>query len=167
MGLCDAMDTIGATCVVAISFFFPPVGVALVSGCSPDLVINVALTCLGWFPGILHALYVESVFFSRQAAVQRGDMLKIEKKAPGIMSQRVQTGGLSKRKPDEEQAIGGTGAPAAPATAAVPPPAPPAELAPEPAETEPTTPAAEATAFMDAPAPASPLKEAEPAAAKQ
>ncbi|KAK9381709.1 uncharacterized protein V2V93DRAFT_367646 [Kockiozyma suomiensis] len=43
---------------IILAFILPPLGVFLETGCNSDLLINVVLTCLGWFPGILHALYV-------------------------------------------------------------------------------------------------------------
>lgn len=41
-----------------LAFFLPPLGVALKDGIGGSFVINVILTLLGWFPGIIHALYV-------------------------------------------------------------------------------------------------------------
>jgi uncharacterized membrane protein YqaE (UPF0057 family) len=41
-----------------LAFILPPLGVFLERGCNSDLLINVLLTCLGWFPGIIHALYI-------------------------------------------------------------------------------------------------------------
>ncbi|KAK9458270.1 hypothetical protein V1511DRAFT_508359 [Dipodascopsis uninucleata] len=40
------------------AFILPPVGVFLEVGCGGELLINIVLTILGWFPGILHACYV-------------------------------------------------------------------------------------------------------------
>ncbi|KAK9496289.1 hypothetical protein V1508DRAFT_328199, partial [Lipomyces doorenjongii] len=40
------------------AFILPPLGVFLETGCGGDLLINIVLTILGWFPGILHACYV-------------------------------------------------------------------------------------------------------------
>ncbi|CUM62485.1 uncharacterized protein PRCAT00000035001 [Priceomyces carsonii] len=36
----------------------PPLGVFLERGCSSSLFINIILTCLGYIPGIIHAVYV-------------------------------------------------------------------------------------------------------------
>ncbi|KAF9113349.1 plasma membrane proteolipid Pmp3 [Mortierella sp. AM989] len=36
----------------------PPLGVLLEKGCGCDFVINVVLTCLGFIPGIVHAIYI-------------------------------------------------------------------------------------------------------------
>jgi uncharacterized membrane protein YqaE (UPF0057 family) len=38
--------------------FVPPVGVLLQSGVGVKLLVNVALTCLFWIPGMLHAAWV-------------------------------------------------------------------------------------------------------------
>ncbi|EIE76530.1 plasma membrane proteolipid 3 [Rhizopus delemar RA 99-880] len=36
----------------------PPLGVFLERGCNVDFLINIALTILGYIPGIIHALYI-------------------------------------------------------------------------------------------------------------
>ena len=41
-----------------LSVFIPPVGVFLQVGLGTDFWINVLLTLLGWFPGVLHAFYI-------------------------------------------------------------------------------------------------------------
>ncbi|MCG6155099.1 YqaE/Pmp3 family membrane protein [Rubinisphaera margarita] len=38
----------------------PPVSVFIESGISKDLFLNVVLTLLGFFPGIIHAVYVSA-----------------------------------------------------------------------------------------------------------
>ncbi|KIJ61462.1 hypothetical protein HYDPIDRAFT_115941 [Hydnomerulius pinastri MD-312] len=38
----------------------PPFSVFVKRGCAADFWINVALTVLGWIPGILHAWYIIS-----------------------------------------------------------------------------------------------------------
>ncbi|TKA70677.1 hypothetical protein B0A49_04381 [Cryomyces minteri] len=45
---------------IILAIFLPPVGVFLERGCGADLLINILLTCLGYIPGIIHALYVNS-----------------------------------------------------------------------------------------------------------
>jgi len=40
------------------AFFLPPLGVFLERGCNVELLIDILLTCLGWIPGILYALYI-------------------------------------------------------------------------------------------------------------
>ncbi|RCI06462.1 hypothetical protein CU098_012909 [Rhizopus stolonifer] len=41
-----------------IAFFFPPVAVAIKTGCSIDLLINICLCALGAVPGIIHGFYI-------------------------------------------------------------------------------------------------------------
>lgn len=67
----------------------PPVGVALVAGCGADVLINLGLTLLGYIPGHLHAFYILYVYYSRQDAPAASSY----ERAPGIYSERVQTGG--------------------------------------------------------------------------
>jgi uncharacterized membrane protein YqaE (UPF0057 family) len=40
-----------------LGVFLPPVGVFLTYGIGPTLLINVALTFLGWIPGSIHAIW--------------------------------------------------------------------------------------------------------------
>jgi uncharacterized membrane protein YqaE (UPF0057 family) len=40
------------------AFFLPPLGVALKVGLGTHFWINIVLTLLGWFPGIIHAFFV-------------------------------------------------------------------------------------------------------------
>ena len=41
-----------------LALILPPVGVAIKRGIDAQFVINVLLTLFGYFPGIIHALYV-------------------------------------------------------------------------------------------------------------
>ncbi|EGN95406.1 hypothetical protein SERLA73DRAFT_60363 [Serpula lacrymans var. lacrymans S7.3] len=43
---------------LSLAFILPPLGVFFERGCGADLLINILLTCLGWLPGIIHALYI-------------------------------------------------------------------------------------------------------------
>jgi len=45
-------------CKILFAIILPPVGVFLERGCGADLIINIVLTCLGYIPGIIHALYI-------------------------------------------------------------------------------------------------------------
>ncbi|KAI9489584.1 plasma membrane proteolipid 3 [Zychaea mexicana] len=45
-------------CKILFAILLPPLGVFFERGCTCDLLINVALTCLGYIPGIIHALYI-------------------------------------------------------------------------------------------------------------
>jgi len=47
---------------LVFAFLFPPLGVALQVGLTQHFWINCILTLLGWFPGVLHALYVILTF---------------------------------------------------------------------------------------------------------
>jgi uncharacterized membrane protein YqaE (UPF0057 family) len=69
----------------------PPLGVFLVAGCGADLFINILLTLLGFFPGHIHAFYVEYVYVKRRDEVRAG--IVNARPAPGVYSQKVQNGG--------------------------------------------------------------------------
>ncbi|KAJ5573761.1 uncharacterized protein N7459_008188 [Penicillium hispanicum] len=73
----------------------PPLGVFLISGCGVDFWINVLLTILGYFPGHIHAFYLEYVYYDRR---KRDPMTRAtQRPAPGVYSDRIQTGGHSTR----------------------------------------------------------------------
>ncbi|KAF2651267.1 hypothetical protein K491DRAFT_550072, partial [Lophiostoma macrostomum CBS 122681] len=71
----------------------PPVGVFLISGCGADLLINILLTILGYFPGHIHAFYLEYVYYSRRDQARAGVDPLVNGRAPGVYSERVQSGG--------------------------------------------------------------------------
>ena len=48
------MDVIRLLCAI----LFPPLGVALQVGFGPHFWINILLTLLGYFPGLIHAIFV-------------------------------------------------------------------------------------------------------------
>ncbi|UKO98728.1 YqaE/Pmp3 family membrane protein [Nostoc sp. UHCC 0870] len=48
------MDLVRILCAI----FFPPLGVFLQVGIGKDFWINILLTFLGYFPGIIHAVWV-------------------------------------------------------------------------------------------------------------
>ncbi|KAF2645640.1 hypothetical protein P280DRAFT_388984 [Massarina eburnea CBS 473.64] len=50
----------GTDCfLMLLSVLFPPIGVWVKRGiCSADSLINIALSCLGFLPGLLHAWYI-------------------------------------------------------------------------------------------------------------
>ena len=84
-------------------------GVYLVAGCGADVLINICLTILGYFPGhselslpvssfrlrlteflrAVHAFYLEYVYFNRR------DKMVAARRAPGIYSENVQSGGTT------------------------------------------------------------------------
>ncbi|SCU88508.1 LAMI_0D10352g1_1 [Lachancea mirantina] len=43
---------------IIAAVILPPLGVFFEVGCTCDLLINILLTCLGYIPGIVHALYI-------------------------------------------------------------------------------------------------------------
>lgn len=57
-----------------------------------DLAINILLTLLGYFPGHIHAYYIEFVYFKRREAIRNGTW--DGRRAGGVYSERVQRGGL-------------------------------------------------------------------------
>ncbi|KXJ92608.1 hypothetical protein Micbo1qcDRAFT_232348 [Microdochium bolleyi] len=77
--------------VVLVTILFPPLGVFMVAGCGADLFVNICLTVLGVLPGHLHAFYVEYVYYDRKEQAREGRFAA--KRAPGVYSERVQTGG--------------------------------------------------------------------------
>ncbi|KAI8952693.1 hypothetical protein F4801DRAFT_539980 [Xylaria longipes] len=85
------MGAASTVLVFLITILFPPAGVAIVSGCGADLCINIALTILGYIPGHIHAFYIEYVYYDRQEQARHGRLAA--RRAPGVYSDRVQTGG--------------------------------------------------------------------------
>jgi uncharacterized membrane protein YqaE (UPF0057 family) len=47
--------------LIILAVIFPPLAVLLDQGCHEDLLINILLTILGWFPGVIHAFYILAV----------------------------------------------------------------------------------------------------------
>lgn len=43
--------------ILVLGLILPPVGVFLTYGISTTLVISIILTCLGWIPGSIHAVW--------------------------------------------------------------------------------------------------------------
>jgi len=58
-----------------------------VAGCGADLLINILLTILGFFPGHIHAFYLVYVYFDHR------DRPVPANRAPVVYSEKVQTGG--------------------------------------------------------------------------
>jgi len=53
--MCDGPDLF----LCALSILFPPIGVWIKRGiCSADSLINIALSCLGYLPGLIHSWYI-------------------------------------------------------------------------------------------------------------
>jgi hypothetical protein len=84
--------------------------VFLIAGCGADLLINLLLTLLGYFPvsklpytpsnstnadkrqGHIHAFYLEYVYVKRRDEIRAG--IYDGRLAPGVYSQKVQNGGM-------------------------------------------------------------------------
>ncbi|KAM0479769.1 hypothetical protein ACHAPX_004346 [Trichoderma viride] len=115
MGVCSVI------CVIFITIIFPPLGAWAVAGCGMDLVINIFLTILGYLPGHIHAFYLEYVYYDRRHQAREG--YAPPRRAPGIYSEKVQTGGRAFRQDY------GTMAAAPPPP---PPPPPAAQTGPAP-----------------------------------
>ncbi|KAK9464717.1 hypothetical protein V1512DRAFT_267751 [Lipomyces arxii] len=90
------MDPVSSLIVIIASLFIPPLGVFFLSGCSVDLMINIGLTMLGYLPGLLHALYIEYVYYSRREDATNG-VVNYDR-APGVYSDAIQRGGVSVRR---------------------------------------------------------------------
>ncbi|KAL9530657.1 Plasma membrane proteolipid [Sphaerulina musiva] len=89
--------------LVILTVLLPPVGVFCVAGCGADVIINICLTLLGYFPGHIHAFYILYIFYSRkeqqqQVSSQQGGNYPSQQNfrpAPGIYSTKVQSGGFA------------------------------------------------------------------------
>ncbi|MCJ1465793.1 hypothetical protein MMC07_004412 [Pseudocyphellaria aurata] len=108
------VNPISALLIIIITILVPPVGVFLIAGCGADLFINICLTLLGYltspprkdkssfahgdacaryFPGHIHAFYLEYIYFDRRDRSRLGNMTN--EHAPGIYSDNVQRGGTT------------------------------------------------------------------------
>ncbi|EAU87139.1 hypothetical protein CC1G_05828 [Coprinopsis cinerea okayama7 len=54
-----------------IAILFPPAAAAIITGCSCDLLINILLTILGYFPGHIHAFWL--IYKKMQAEERYGN----------------------------------------------------------------------------------------------
>ncbi|KAJ4336260.1 hypothetical protein N0V87_005552 [Didymella glomerata] len=77
--------------LIILTIFLPPVGVFIVAGCGADVLINILLTILGYFPGHIHAFYIEYVYYKRRDEIRDGTY--DGSLAPGVYSKKVQNGG--------------------------------------------------------------------------
>ncbi|KAI4264061.1 MAG: hypothetical protein L6R42_000827 [Xanthoria sp. 1 TBL-2021] len=84
-------NPISALLIIIITIFLPPVGIWMIAGCGADLLVNICLTLLGYFPGHIHAFYLEYVYFERRSQGTMGNMAV--KRAPGVYSDNVNSGG--------------------------------------------------------------------------
>lgn len=46
--------------MILLTIFLPPVAVAIKEGIGAQFLINILLTLIGWLPGVVHALWVNS-----------------------------------------------------------------------------------------------------------
>ncbi|KAG9255416.1 uncharacterized protein F5Z01DRAFT_653054 [Emericellopsis atlantica] len=106
------MGGCAAVILVIVNLFFPPIAVFALAGCGMDLLVNILLTILGYFPGILHGFYIIWVYYDRREQAALGQ--PAPNNAPGIYSEKVQNGGRS---------YGTMARPVAPAPAPAPAPA--------------------------------------------
>ncbi|KAG8749557.1 hypothetical protein FRC14_001267 [Serendipita sp. 396] len=44
--------------IIIVAIIFPPAAAGFITGCSCDLLINIALTLLGYIPGHIHAFWL-------------------------------------------------------------------------------------------------------------
>ncbi|KAF3479525.1 uncharacterized protein GIQ15_06501 [Arthroderma uncinatum] len=84
-------DTCAAVILILVTVFLPPAGVFFIGGCSADLLINILLTVLGYFPGHIHAFYCLWVYYEAKGKGRDGRMRS--KTPPGIFSKRILNGG--------------------------------------------------------------------------
>ncbi|EEQ29040.1 hypothetical protein McanMca71_000908 [Microsporum canis] len=84
-------DTCAAVILILVTLLLPPAGVFFISGCSADLLINIFLTILGYFPGHIHAFYTLWVYYEAKSRGREGRMRA--RSPPGIFSKRILNGG--------------------------------------------------------------------------
>jgi len=58
------------------SFFLPPLGVFLQVGFRLHFWINIILTLLGFFPGVIHAFYVIFAYDTNPFKIENGDLIR-------------------------------------------------------------------------------------------
>ncbi|KAH6626416.1 hypothetical protein B0J18DRAFT_464428 [Chaetomium sp. MPI-SDFR-AT-0129] len=90
------MEGAAGILVAILSFFVPPLGVALIAGCGADLLINILLTIWLWFPGVIHAFYLLWVYYDRREKYRAG--VPPAPRAPFVYSDKVQAGGLTRHR---------------------------------------------------------------------
>lgn len=44
--------------LIIVAILLPPLAVFFIAGCGCDLLINIVLTCFGYFPGHIHAFWL-------------------------------------------------------------------------------------------------------------
>ncbi|KAI1005434.1 hypothetical protein K3495_g2782 [Podosphaera aphanis] len=81
------MGLVSATILVILAIVIPPLAVLPIAGCGADLLINIVLTILGYFPGQIHALYIVIVYYDRRQKSRSG--LPTTVRAPGVFTKRI------------------------------------------------------------------------------
>ena len=61
---------------IILAIIFPPLAVALETGCGCQLLLNILLTILGYIPGLLHALFV--IFHCGEGGLARDEEGAVE-----------------------------------------------------------------------------------------
>ncbi|KAK0702079.1 hypothetical protein B0T26DRAFT_660141 [Lasiosphaeria miniovina] len=51
-------STVSDLVLYILAFFIPPLAVFFRTGCDADFLINICLTILAWFPGVIHAFWI-------------------------------------------------------------------------------------------------------------
>lgn len=46
--------------MILLTIFLPPVAVAMKEGIGGQFLLNLLLTLIGWFPGVVHAFWINS-----------------------------------------------------------------------------------------------------------
>ena len=83
-----------------LALILPPVPVLLRTGCSPHLIINLLLTILAWFPGVLHAWWV---LYQQHSARQHSTRLGQR----DVEQRRFSNGGLVFVAPRQKDSVTG------------------------------------------------------------
>lgn len=67
---------------VIFCIIFPPIAVAMETGCSCQLLLNVILTLLGWIPGMIHAFCVVTDFCQKEDFLNQNPQPTTSTQAP-------------------------------------------------------------------------------------
>uniref|UniRef100_A0A7E4W8A8 UPF0057-domain-containing protein n=1 Tax=Panagrellus redivivus TaxID=6233 RepID=A0A7E4W8A8_PANRE len=61
--MCRFQSNVPQSVLLVCSFILPPLAVLFRTGCSVHFLLNLLLSCIGYVPGIIHAIYV--CFYAR------------------------------------------------------------------------------------------------------
>ncbi|KAK4227092.1 hypothetical protein QBC38DRAFT_206313 [Podospora fimiseda] len=73
---------------LVVSLLCPPLATGILCGCTPDVLLNLILTFLGWIPGTVHVIYLAFVVYDRKLKAKEGT--KPLRDAPMVFSKRIQ-----------------------------------------------------------------------------